>query len=94
MSPKGREATLVAARLALAVLLELLLRAKHPPAASTTLLVALGSFHPTWHDAWVILAGVAAAHPEFSDVMTRLHEREAGHTEAFVDGSACRRKCA
>lgn len=39
---------------------ELSLRAQHPPAASTTLLAALGSFHPTWHDAALVLGGVAA----------------------------------
>ncbi len=46
--------------LALASLLELLLRAQHPPGAATTLLVALGSFHPNWHDAAVVLGGVLA----------------------------------
>jgi len=44
--------------LALATLLELLLRAQHPPAAATTLLVALGSFHPTWHDAVLVYGGI------------------------------------
>jgi len=44
--------------LALATLLELLLRAQHPPAAATTLLVALGSFHPNWHDATLIISGI------------------------------------
>jgi hypothetical protein len=43
---------------ALATLLEMLLRAQHPPAAATTLLVALGSFHPNWHDATLIISGV------------------------------------
>jgi len=51
-----------AALLAIAVgtFLELRLRATHPPAASTTLLMALGSFHPTLHDFAVISAGVGA----------------------------------
>lgn len=44
--------------LALAIALESLARVQHPPAASTTLLVALGSFKPTWHDGATILAGV------------------------------------
>jgi hypothetical protein len=42
----------------LAVLLELALDATHPPAASTTLLAALGSFRPTWHDGLTVIAGV------------------------------------
>ena len=35
-----------------------LLRASHPPAAATMLLVALGGFPPTWTSAGTILAGV------------------------------------
>ena len=42
----------------LAVLLELVLDAAHPPATATTLLVALGSFRPTWHDGLTVVAGV------------------------------------
>ncbi len=50
----------VAAVLALtgATALEIALRAAHPPSASTTLLVALGSFKPTLHAAAVVLTGV------------------------------------
>jgi hypothetical protein len=50
----------VAAGLAIgiAVTLELMLDAQHPPAGSTTLLVALGSFRPTLHDASEIIVGV------------------------------------
>jgi CBS-domain-containing membrane protein len=44
--------------IALASALELVLRAQHPPGAATTLLAALGSFRPTWHDAGAVLAGV------------------------------------
>jgi HPP family len=44
----------------LGTLFEVLLRATHAPAASTTLLVALGSFSPSWHSATVITAGVLA----------------------------------
>lgn len=44
----------------LAALGELLLRARHPPAASTTLLVALGSFHPTAGDTIAVLGGVVS----------------------------------
>lgn len=46
--------------LAVAIALERLASVQHPPAASTTLLVALGSFKPTWHDGAMILTGVAA----------------------------------
>jgi len=46
--------------IALGTLLELLLRASHAPAASTTLLVALGSFPPTWSSAGLIAGGVLA----------------------------------
>lgn len=34
------------------------LRASHPPAAATTLLVALAGFEPTWHTAGIVIAGV------------------------------------
>ena len=43
---------------ALAAALELLFRAAHPPAASTTLLIALGTFHPTTRDTVSLLIGV------------------------------------
>jgi hypothetical protein len=46
--------------LALAIALESLANVHHPPAASTTLLVALGSFRPSWQDGATILAGVVA----------------------------------
>lgn len=46
----------------LAVVLNMLfgfvLKASHPPAAATTLLVALGGFKPTWQDAATIMIGV------------------------------------
>lgn len=45
--------------LTLAIVLESLANVYHPPAASTTLLIALGSFRPTWHDTATILVGVA-----------------------------------
>jgi len=35
-----------------------LLKASHPPAAATTLLVSLGGFKPTWQDALTIMIGV------------------------------------
>jgi len=41
-----------------AMLLEKVLRAPHPPAASTTLLVALGSFKPTMRDTVAVVSGV------------------------------------
>ncbi len=43
---------------ALTILFALLLRAPHPPAAATTLLVALGGFSPTFHDALSFVIGV------------------------------------
>ena len=42
----------------LAAALEILLRAPHPPAASTTLLIALGTFHPSVRDAVTLAAGI------------------------------------
>lgn len=47
-----------AAALALTVALTRLLRASHPPAASTALLIALGGFAVTAHDAVAIVVGV------------------------------------
>lgn len=44
--------------LALAVFLEVVFHAEHPPAAATTLLVALGSFQPTLYSAFLIMSGV------------------------------------
>lgn len=38
--------------------LVLLLKASHPPAAATTLLVALGGFKPTLHDVITVIMGV------------------------------------
>lgn len=42
----------------LGTLLELVLRASHPPAASTALLVALGSLKPTVRDTTAVVVGV------------------------------------
>ncbi len=42
----------------LAAALEVLCNAQHAPSAATTLLVALGSFHPTWTDTGAVLGGV------------------------------------
>lgn len=44
--------------LALMLLFQLLLRANHPPAAATTLLITLGGFNITWKDVSVIVIGV------------------------------------
>ncbi|MUG91415.1 hypothetical protein F7734_02485 [Scytonema sp. UIC 10036] len=44
--------------IALNMLGVLFLRASHPPAAATTLLVALGGFKPTVQDALTIMIGV------------------------------------
>jgi CBS domain-containing membrane protein len=46
--------------IAIAILVESLLRARHPPAASTTLLAALGSLRLDWTYTWEVLAGVVA----------------------------------
>ncbi|HEY9825385.1 MAG TPA: HPP family protein [Stenomitos sp.] len=43
---------------ALNMLFGFILKASHPPAAATTLLVALGGFKPNWHDAITIMVGV------------------------------------
>ena len=43
---------------AMAAALEMLLRASHPPAVSTTLLASLGSFHPTVRDTITVTVGV------------------------------------
>lgn len=58
--------------LALAITLEKLARVQHPPAASTTLLVALGSFKPNWHDCATILIGVVAV-TVGAEMLKRLH---------------------
>jgi hypothetical protein len=39
------------------MLLGFILKASHPPAAATTLLVALGGFKPTWQDAATVMIG-------------------------------------
>jgi CBS-domain-containing membrane protein len=44
--------------IALTILGGILLRISHPPASATTLLVALGSFRPTVHDAAAVCVGV------------------------------------
>jgi len=46
--------------IAVAMSLETLLKAQHPPAAATTLLAALGSFRLDWTDTWEVLVGVVA----------------------------------
>jgi len=46
--------------IAVAMGLEILLKAQHPPGAATTLLTALGSFRIGWTDTWEVLAGVLA----------------------------------
>lgn len=44
--------------LGLAIIGELLLRASHPPAAATVLLITLGGFSVSFHSAMTIMAGV------------------------------------
>lgn len=55
VSPSRLGAATVA--IGLTVLVNHLLRAGHPPAAATTLLVALGTFHTAW-DAALVIIGV------------------------------------
>lgn len=45
---------------ALAMGLEMLFKAQHPPGAATTLLAALGSFRLDWTDTWEVFVGVLA----------------------------------
>ncbi|HUL62291.1 MAG TPA: HPP family protein, partial [Methanocella sp.] len=40
------------------ILLQLSVRAAHPPAAATALLIALGTFAATWQDCLLIVTGV------------------------------------
>jgi CBS-domain-containing membrane protein len=77
VSPARAGAVLLA--LALAIFLEVALRAQHPPAAATTLLVALGSFHPTPHDAFLIMGGVVAVLIVGEPLRRRVAEYEPHH---------------
>jgi CBS-domain-containing membrane protein len=43
---------------ALMILLQMSLKARHPPGAATALLITLGGFEATWHDAIAILVGI------------------------------------
>jgi hypothetical protein len=56
---------------AIAMVFELALRAKHPPAAATALLVSLGSFHPTWYDTALVLGGVVTV-TVVAEIMRRI----------------------
>lgn len=44
--------------IALVVLIQIPLKASHPPAVATTFLITLGSFKATWHDLSAILLGI------------------------------------
>lgn len=48
----------VAVAFVLLIPLQHALKAKHPPAGSTALLVALGIEPPSWHTAWVMIVGI------------------------------------
>lgn len=63
-----------AALLAIAVAmgLENLLAAQHPPGAATTLLTALGYFRLGWTDTWEVLVGVVAV-TITGELLQRLH---------------------
>lgn len=65
---------IVAAALAifLAIPVEIMLGASHPPAAATTLLVTLGAFHINLSDALTVTAGVLAA-GLLGELSRRLH---------------------
>jgi HPP family len=67
-------ARVCAALLAIAIAtgLEILLEAQHPPAASTTLLAALGSFRLDWTYAWEVLVGVVVV-TATGELLRRLH---------------------
>ena len=58
--------------LALAITLENLAKVQHPPAASTTLLIALGSFRPIWRDSLTIVVGVISV-TLGAEMLKRLH---------------------
>lgn len=58
--------------IALAMGLEMLFKAQHPPGAATTLLAALGSFRLGWTDTWEVLVGVVAV-TITSELLQRLH---------------------
>lgn len=64
----------------LALFVEKRLHAFHPTAASTTLLVALGSFKPVWQDVTQIVSGVlivATVGEGFRRLNLRLHPHDA-----------------
>ena len=56
----------------IAVGLEMLLKAQHPPGAATTLLAALGSFRVGWTDTWEVLVGVVAV-TVAGELLQKLH---------------------
>ncbi|PYS45548.1 MAG: HPP family protein [Acidobacteria bacterium] len=63
--------------IALTLLFQLLLRANHPPAAATTLLITLGGFNPNWKDVSTIIIGgaiIAGA----GEIMRRLRLAQPG----------------
>ncbi|HEX2191348.1 MAG TPA: HPP family protein [Longimicrobiaceae bacterium] len=65
--------------LALAAALEMALRASHPPAASTTLLASLGTFHPTPRDTVTVVVGVLAV-AAVGEVLRRVRARPGAAT--------------
>lgn len=56
---------------ALTLLFQLLLRASHPPAAATTLLITLGGFNLSWKDISTIMVGVLVV-AVFGEILRRL----------------------
>jgi CBS-domain-containing membrane protein len=63
--------------IALTLLFQLILRASHPPAAATTLLITLGGFNPNWKDISTIMIGVAII-AIAGEVMRRLRLAQPG----------------
>lgn len=63
--------------IALVLLFQLLLRANHPPAAATTLLITLGGFNPNWKDVSTIMIGVAII-AVAGEIMRRLRLAQPG----------------
>lgn len=54
------------------VVLQLLLKAQHPPAAATTMLITLGGLKPNWGTVLVIVVGVALV-AALGETARRLH---------------------
>jgi CBS-domain-containing membrane protein len=65
------------------------LRALHPPAAATTMLITLGGFKPGLHTVWLIAAGVALV-TLLGESARRLHPSQRGRSQAPRTADAMR----